>query len=444
MRSDRVVFTGSSYVSHPVLDRLFGGLLKPQEGADLKDARLVVVDARQGVAELEAEGIAQQALNGGVAVLVIAPGTGQLAPLAPLVGVAPNAPAQAVLITPGVAEEGGQRSFEIRRMLYPGVASAKRETAKGPKAEAAPQPPKAARPRPTCHANAAADDVQLGNFVGHVERRAGSGFRRRAAAAPIPPGLKYFLTTVYDDYSFTCSVEIDDETYTNGRGLLTTSYDIWGFLSQSQAGNAQYLIIEATYTLNPGTFAENNEDKRGFGNTNLESALNPSPGVFNPVSHIPTGGENSWNEPMKIEIPYIDPLNGEQFYTFETTVNQTITSFSVKNVSSGAKQGSMWFMNSPCDGSDIMETWEDAFTGDNHLDPLPSACMGVLTALEASAWRTTSVQSGNVRINLIFEWEESLWVGTNCGLIFCYDKDFARYSDDQLDYFDVSFAPIAP
>ena len=435
MRPDRVVFTGRSYVSHPVLDRLFAGLLQPAEGEpDFKHAKLVVVDARQGVAELAEGAVAQQALNAGVALLVIAPGQGQLAPLAPLVGIAPGGPAQAVLITPSVAEAGRQRSFEVRRMNY--RAGTREKPVKKNKGEARPPRPKSAG-QPD-------DDLLLGNFVGHVERRAESGFRPKALADPIPPGLKHFLVHYFDDSSFRSSAEEEGTTYTNGSGLLTTEYEIWGFLSQSASETSQYLIIEGTYTLNPGTAAVNNEDKRGFGNTSLESQLNPSGSIFTPLRHIPTEGVNTWNETMKIEIPYFDTLSGQQVYTFETSVSQTITSFSVKNTSAGDEQGSMWFMNSPCDGSDIEATWEDAFTGDNHLDPLPTACMGVLTALEASAWRTTSLQSGNVRINLEFSWDESLWLGTNCGLVFCYDKDWEAIRDFTLDSFDVNFATIAP
>lgn len=418
MRLDGVLLSGSSTFPHPVLDRLFGGHLEPREGvADLTEYVLVVVDGRLGGDDLAADGIAQRALEAGVAVLVIAPNEGQLAPLASVVGAVSHSPAQAVFIAPS-RHEGEERRFEVRALGYPGTWEPLAVPKEGDGSQRPQQPP---RPRSAGGGAGTHRESALGHFASHVESRVERGYRPVRLLA-FPDGLKWFQTTWSSIHDIEYATE-GDEDFTNGPGSFTLDLTIWGFLSRTPDSESTYVITEGTYTLYPGTLASNDEEARAVMNIKLKNGVRPTPAGFVAVDHIPANGTESWNESFSIDISYQDPFGAYQIYTFEANVSQSIGSWSVQNSSAGTLLGSTWFVSSPVNGLVFPDNRSAAFTGSGHVEPFPSASTGTLLVKDASAWRIDGRYSGS----LLFETDSYAYgwsiFGTACGALFCYNPE---------------------
>lgn len=404
MRLDGVLFTASAYISHPLLDRLFGGSLPAAGDHDgsLGDYRLVVVDARQPGDALAEGGIAQRALQAGVAVLVLAPNQGQMADVTRIVGSGPHSPAQAVFITS--ARRGNGLRYDVKVLGYPALAGWDGKDR---------QPPRLA----------VGQDHVLSDFAIQVESGAERG-AKAMALEQFPDGLRWFMTT----WGITMGLNYQttgEETFKNSGASFTLSYTIWAFLSESPSATNTEVIAEGTLTLNPGTLASNDEEARAVMNMWLKSSLQPWQGSVSAsgTGHIPTSGIDSWSESFEIPISYRDPFGGYDIYTFTADVAQTIPSWSVQNVSNGKDEGSQWYVNSPIDGLTFPEGRSGAFNGSGHVEPFPAACTGRLTVDEASAWSIGGAVNGTLRFKTLTYFNDVSIYGTNCGLAFCYDPE---------------------
>jgi hypothetical protein len=404
MRPDRVFVSGSMSIPHPVSDRLLAGLVpaKPaSEAGDLKGYRLVVVDARLAGGDLAADGIAHRALEAGVAVLVLAPSQGQLQPLGALLGAVSHAPVQAVFIAPATNAE---RRFEVRSLGYPGVAG------NAPGQEQPRRPRKEQR-----------KSLALSRFVSHVESRLERGYEFKARVA-FPDGLRWFSTLWSDEFDFVYATTGETD-WSNGEGLFSFDYTIWAFLNQTPDAEMTYIVTEGTYTCYPGTLASNDEDARCVMTLKLQSGTRPTPEAMEAVDHIPTSGSESWTDSFDLDISYLTPFGSYAIYTFDVSVSQTISSWSVQNTSEGTMARSTWYVNSPVNGLTFPEDQNDAFNGSGHVEPFPSACTGTLTVKDASAWRTPGRYEGSLPFECDAYAHGWSLFGTACGLAFCYDPD---------------------
>jgi len=407
MRLDNVLFTGSTTTSHPLLDRLFGGLLQPpKEGKTgaLDSYRLVVVDARMEGDDLAEGGLAQHALEAGIAVLVIAPNAGQMRALISAVGGGPVHPAQAVFIA--ATREGTGRRFDVKVLGYP-VLSRPKEWKDQP-----------ARLVPQDHR-----DV-IGDFAVQVERGAESG-GKAVGASSFPDGLKWFSTTWNKVTPITYATS-GDENFTNTSASLTHNFTVWAFQNVTSSAVSTYVILQGTSSLYPGTLAQNNDEGRGVMNLWFQSGIAPNNVSVTAVNHIPTNGVNAWAEGFEIPISYKDPFGSYRIYTFTAQVDQAIDSWSVQDTSAAQWLGSKWFVNSPVNGLIFPEDRSGGFTGSGHVEPFPSACTGTLTVKEASAWQINSAFEGTLRIMVDNSIVGFSIYGQSCGLLFCYDPESAE------------------
>jgi hypothetical protein len=402
MRPDRVLFAGSVYWSHPVLDRMFAGSLEPEANPQLGDHHLVVVDARLGGDSLSEEGIVQRALQAGVAVLVIAPAAGQLSSLT-LLGVRPGMPAQAVFILPGRSEP---RQYHVRVLGYP------------------------VTPDPT-------GPTVLADFATSVERGVEHGFV--APRADFPDGLKwsYAVWDYVQPFTIATTGSKSDENFTNGAGSLTMSCELWSFLSIYRGVTTTYVVMQDTQTMNPGSLASNDQEARAVVTLWLESGWAPQPTTFIHNDHIPQSGTDNWDESFEITIHYVDPFGAEQAYLYTARVVQSITSWSVTNASAGLMQGSTWYVNSPVDGMRFPEDRHQAFTGSGHVEPFPTASTQTLSVKEASAWKAGGEYSGALRFDLLQRVRSASIYGTNCGKLFCYDPESRQVITKVEGWFDI-------
>jgi hypothetical protein len=451
MLTDHVIHSGASYVPHPVLDKLFGGSLPPNGNASVKDvgsAVLVVVDARLGSADLEPGGVGRQALEAGVPLLIIAPNEGQLSSLSTLIGVTPETAAQAAFIVSSSNESEKGKRFRGTLLGYrpqeveEGYVGGENPQVTEKKAAAQKGKHGGSHPCGCGGREARAVDTEVSNYTTLIE----SSLTRAWTPQPLalPDGLKYFQTTWTNVSYFTSTGTDDDHTFTNGQGSLSIAYTVWGFLSQSASSTSQYLIIEGSYNLNPGTLAGNDDETRGWLNVLLQSNVAPTSGNFNPTGHVPTNGVDSWNETLTLSISYANPLGGYQIYTYQGTVNQTIGSWSVQNSSSGTSEGSMWFVNTPLNGSNIDNDASDAFTSGGHVETFPSASTGTVTANEINSWSTSTLQTGNVTVSVNMAWTEAVFYATSCGLLVCYRWNVMWLNWTFKPTFSVNFASLNP
>ncbi|HEX6095552.1 MAG TPA: hypothetical protein VF432_04435 [Thermoanaerobaculia bacterium] len=426
MLTDRVLLIGTSAVSHPVTDDLFGGLLAPgpAEIGPLDRYLLVVVDARLSSSGLEEDGIAQKALRAGVALLILGPAEGQLAPLAAVLGAVPDVPAQAVFVCRS-SNAGEEHRFEATALAYgptPGRDGLAHADDSNQAAQAKAEHVEPDEPAGGTRDGAAGSrqETAVGAFTTFLQSRLTSGY----APAPVnlPDGLKFFRVPWNFMSGFSSQgTGQDSVSYRNGPGRITASLVIWGFLNQTKTSNAQYLVVEASYDVDPGRLAQSDDEGRGFASTLLVGNTRPVPPQFAPVGHVPTNGVNSWDETLKIDISYQDPATeGYQLYTFTSTVNQTITDWSVQNEGSGTVLGAEWFMNAPANGADLQSTYKNAFTLWGGVKSLPSASTGTLNAREASAWITNTVLKGRIGISVQLETQQTIFYSFRCGLAICY------------------------
>ena len=427
MLTDGVLLIAESSIPHPVTDSLFGGRLAPtaEEIGPLNNYLLVIVDARQSSSAFGEGSLAQKALRAGVALLILSPAEGQLAPLATVIGAVPDAPAQAVFVCRN-GNAGEDNRFEATVLACDPIRG-ERGFADNKDSEAAPQAKAeglvADQPSCVCREDKTSyQETVVGSFTTLIQSRLSTGTSYAPTAVALPDGLKFFRSQYNFMSGFTSRATGDDGVdYKNGPGSLAGSLIVWGFLDQTATSNAQYLVVEASYNLNPGSLAQYDDEGRGFANTLLVSNIRPLPSEFAAIQHIPTNGVNSWDETLKLDINYKDPLSGSyQIYPFTANVNQTIVDWSVQNQSAGPRLGSQWFMNAPADGADLLNTYTNAFTTWGGVKSLPSASTGTLAVREASAWITKTVMTGRVGISTPVDMQSTIFYSFRCGLLVCY------------------------
>ncbi len=446
MLRDRVLFTGTSLVSHPVLDRLFGGKLEVSDNAKLRDIGghlLLVVDARLGTSDLGRDGVARKALLEGVPVLILSPNEGQLDELTDIIGAAPSSPSQAVFIAPN-----GNRSeptrFEASILGYPPEPGELRTLKRDTQREGE-DPSHRRKGGCGCAERKAATpgDTAMAKFITRIESR----LTRPYSPAPLemPAGLEYIQTTWNPSTSFSTGDCDEDRCFDNGQGSIAFSFTVWGFLSQTASSNTQYLVIEATYNVNPGSLAGDDDETRGWVNTREKSSVTPTSGGFALVDHIPNNGTDSWSDSFTLKIGYKSGVDGSyQIYDFNANVTQSIDSWSVQNVSQQSRGGSQWYVNSPLNGSNVDDSWTDAFTTWGHVEEFPSASTGTITLKEVSAWQTSQLQTGAFTVSATLTYELCVFWASSCGLLICYAGEAMIKPRSWAQNFTVNFSSINP
>lgn len=408
MRLDGVLFTGGTVISHPLLDRMFGGCLVParEPAGALGDYKLVIVDARQPGDDLSEGGVARRALEAGVALLVIAPNEGQMAAITRIAGCGPRTPEQAVLIA---SDRAGGRCREVRVLGYPILP---RWDGNGP------QPPRVTVDQ----------DRVLGEFAIAVERAAERG--AKLEIPQFPDGLKWFMTRWLKTVSVTYGTS-GEEKFGNSGSSISVDYTIWAFQNMMASGTTTDVIAQGTLDLNPGTLASNTDQARAVMSLWFKSHVEPWYGTkaLTGGDHIPTDGVDSWDDYFEIPIQYKDPFGNDQIYPFRADVVQAITGWSVQNTSNLSEQGSQWFVNTPISGITFPENRTAAFTLSGYVEPFPSACTNTLAVDEASAWTFDGVITGEVELIGDFSFRAASLYATNCGLLACYDSENEQMED---------------
>ena len=157
------------------------------------------------------------------------------------------------------------------------------------------------------------------------------------------------------------------------------------------------------------------------------------------VANIATTGS------VTIPISYLNPLGGYDIWNYEGSVNNTISSWSGSADSSGATLGGKYWMTSPCNGSDMNDTWQDAFTTWGHVKDLPAASTNTLSANSISAWVSNSILSGNQSVSGLFQWFASWLYGSNHspGMYWTWHA-YINGSFSWQPGFTVDFSPITP
>ena len=412
MRLDRVLFTGSVSPSHPLLDRMFGGSLRPMEAGDPASYDLVVVDGQQGGGHLAEGGTAHRALAAGVAVLVVAPNEDQCSDLTKIVGSGPVIPVQAVFVTPSRNEGEARRRYDVRALGF--VTDRHILGGSWGMNDAIPD---GARKR--VRASAKAGDVALTEYIAHIERRVEQGFRP-VALAEMPAGLKWSFSTWDYVMGFTYATGGDDP-FTNGAGSLTFTMDFRTFLSQTETLTQTYVVMQGSYALNPGGLAEDGPEGRCVMNMWMSSGVKPEPAGFAIVDHIPTSGDNSWSGDFTVRIFYAMPTGGTGEYEYPVSVKQDISGWSVQESSDGTQLGSRWYVNTPVNGITFPEeNRRGAYNGAGHIEPFPSACTTTVTLQDASAWRVDGEYTGRLWLACDFEAKGDSVYATGCALGLCF------------------------
>lgn len=445
MIADQVFVCGTGVLSHPVtyLFHLPSGAAHGAPNASiLGDRSLVLADCRlnaaQDIAAWVGEGLAQKR-----PVLLLCPSVDTLAALKGRVGILPHAAGAALLIA-ARQNSSGLMNFEVSTLEY--TAAAGNEQSLGGPAAAAKggQAPKGHDSQIEC---ACTDFATLGTMFVQAEavdafkirvERAMEGKFASVGAEPTPPtGLKYFLQVINQSIPFTYS----GSGVSNGAGALTLTWTVWGFLSQSQQSNAQYLSVEGQLSLAPGSLHADNQCDRGYGNGYLKATLTAP---LNYTASVPTSGDGTFSGTVSIPISYKSPLGGYQIWNYSSSVNNTVSSWSCRSLSSGNALGAMWWMNSPCNGSNINDTWRDAFTFWGHVNGFTGASSGSLGVNTVFAWNTSTLLTGYQNIGTSFEWEGARFYGSSCspGVYWYINAPYGIWSNQTG--FSVDFTSINP
>jgi hypothetical protein len=444
MSRSRTLLTSPLVLSHPVSQAL--GLSAADRDSkpsskQIEESGLVVVDCRQtSPAELAAGGgLVQDALAGGKPLLFLEPGTPHTEALCDAVSGCPQEP-QSALLVQGRTNPSGLRDFDVAGLGHPLEAGPGAETAADsrlPRNGDAETSHCRCTPSGQGRSPLALSPESLDGFVARVRRQVDAK-ASPAQDSTIPTGLKYFQQNIAQSYSFT----YQSASYTQpGAGALDLSWSVWGFLSQSQSANSQVLIVQAAYSLSPGTLIANNDEDRGFVNCYLNASAKPS---FAAYQYQPTSACDSWSGTVSVPISYLSPTGGYQVYTFESSVNNSVTDWCVQNISSGSSQGSQWYMNSPCNGADVGDDWQDAFDWTGKVESMPSASTGTLSVNAVSAWNTSTLQTGYVSVPASLQWEGAHFYSSSCGLIGCYKINCGFSSKSWNPSWSFNFGPLNP
>jgi len=443
---ENILLVAEQYLTHPVLAKLGLGpssAIPPSKVSQIDSYTLIIFDCRLANPEELASKheLFLRSVTAGKPTLLLCPSRAHLQAINSQLGACPTEPSAAVLFASSI-NPAGIRNTEISSLSYNiPVSDTEHESARS---RAADQADINEQSRSSCNCRGGqigetfVDGQSVDRFVGRLARYVESGAVIEPEAGPIPTGLKYFRNTFHISAPFTYC---QGGACNNTSGSIDLTWTVWGFLDQRRDGNSQYLVVESNYTLYPGQLRSNGETDRGFGNAFVYSGITPP---LSPYKHQPVDGNNSWSGEVKIDISYKDPFNAYQIYTYENTVNQTINSWSVKGTSSGSKLGSQWYMNSPCDGSNIPGAWQNAFDFWGHVKDLPGSTTGSLGAYEISSWTTNNLLKGYQPIGGDYGWEGVRFWGDPCTPGVCWQIHAGWNWFYWNPGFSVDFTPINP
>lgn len=403
MSEPSILSTQTPKMHHPVLSRLGSRPGSP----------LTIVDCRvDNLGEQVGEGGRMRAaVEAGTPVLLLQPSAADLGALDGSVGLLPSEPKQAVLIASRV-NSAGIREHEVVCLSYPAApADPEQGGAWSRSGEVAAPAPEGFERVPEESGSAALDA-----FLGHVE--AAIENRRTAGQNDPPTGLKYFRHLYTDLVSFRYRYD-PWKVQNRSDGLVKVSWQIWGFLAQSEGTNEQYLAIEASHELQTGLPQWNDYTGRGFGTYRCENDLLASETStatpLRPVGHVPASGSNSWAADLKVPISYKDPLGGYRIWNFETRVVESLDKYSVVSSGTGNRLGSTWYLHDPVNGRERDNVnWSDAFTWNSHVKAFPHNYIGTLPTKSASVWRAPRIFEGRVDLSETVDHAGGLPYGTLC------------------------------
>jgi len=447
MIQQQIFVCGDGLLSHPVSYLFHLGEDTPRgrpDKAALRDARLILADCRT-VEAGEIAGWVRSGLEAERPILLLCPGPDTLGALRGTVGILPQRGVAALLISAS-RNASGLTDFRVEALEYSAVAAG---------AGAADAPSRAAREGGKAPADdapiacACIDFASLGSafvdpaaadlFKVHVERTMD---RRRHEAVALdntpPTGLKYFLQTLTSTSSFTYS---QGGTSNKSAGAATFTWTVWGFLNQTQQTNSQYLVVEGRISVNAGSLHANDECDRGFGNAYVLGTLTAP---MSPQAFVPTSGSGTFSGTVSIPISYKSPTGGYQIWTYTGSISNTVDKWSCKSISSGASLGAQWWMTDPCDGSNVPDKWEDAFSTWGHVGDLSGASSGSLDVNTISSWFSNTLLTGYQNVNGSFQWEGARFWGSSCspGMYWKINAGWNWFY--YYPNFSVDFTPINP
>jgi hypothetical protein len=108
----------------------------------------------------------------------------------------------------------------------------------------------------------------------------------------------------------------------------------------------------------------------------------------------------------------------------------------------------MWWMDSPCNGSNLNDSWSDAFTTWGHVNSFSGASNGTLNVSAIGAWVSTSLLNGYQQVNSAFGWCGARFWGSSCspGMYWGTNAQWQVWSwgDKGGLGFSVDFSPLQP
>ena len=446
MIQDSIFVAGTGMLAHPVsyLFHLQPGVANG-DPSSAKDKLLVIADCRlhspdEIAAWLDATDTTRSA------VLLLCPNSTHMEMVSARFAITPIVPPAALLIRSRLREDGAPHHF-VRALQYTATMGSTDEAeANSAAADKAGRTPPPEHPM-DCDCT---DFEALGKVF--VSPEAVDSFKLAVEHAmegslpqdtePQPPtGLKYILTSFTSNIPFTYS---QGGKSNKGAGSADFTWTVWGFLFQSASENKQILYVGGALNLSAGTLYSNDDCDRGFGNTYLTGTLN-APSPFTKIDFDPSSGSGSWSGSMTIPISYKSPTGGYQIWNFDQSFSNSVSSWDVKSVSSGNNLGAMWWMTSPCDGSNVSDQWKHAFSTWGHVGSLTGASSGSLDVNSMAAWQTTTLQSGNVYLPGNFGWQGARFWGSSCspGMYWKINAGWTWYSN-QNPGFTVNFASLQP
>src|SRR5215471_6068497 len=446
MIQQEIFVCGESILSHPVtfLFHLDDSVHKGEPTKKvLADLKLVIADCRVALAKKIAEWV-DVALSVHKPVLLLCPDADTLADLHKHVGVLPILPVAALLIK-RTKNESGLMNFAVDALDYSETESKSGSDSGPSRSGAREKKPASAASQMEC---ACTDYATLSRVfvdasaVDTFKMKVETAMEKKEGLAPRdgtpPTGLKYFLHVFSTNFSFTYS----GAGASNKPGNATFTWTVWGFLNQTAQSNSQYLSVEGRINVYAGELHRNDSCDRGFGNAYVRGTLTAP---MNALAFVPTSGSGDFSGTVDIPISYKSPLGGYQIWNYNSSMNNKIDSWSCKAISSAASLGAQWWMNRPCDGSNVPDKWKDAFSFWGHVHDFTGASSGSLDVNSISAWVTPTLLTGYQTISGDFSWEGAHFWGSSCspGMYWGINAYWMWFYNANPG-FRVDFTPINP
>ncbi|HEX8308949.1 MAG TPA: hypothetical protein VF645_11100 [Allosphingosinicella sp.] len=435
----KLVYVGDEYLPHPVTDRLGTRTLTvvdPNQLRQIESADLLIYDCRRNLSDdlADADGYLRKALQAGTPVLFLSPAANDHKGIGAIAGGALAIPSVATLVVvrPGA---GGKRADHYA-LCYPPTGLGDSETRRDG-SDQNERTPACCDDRPPPKRV----DPSLLAFIRKAKQLAAAK-QVPATVEDIPTGLVY----VFQTYSCYAPFTYSGDGNSNGAGSLTVSLTVWGFLNQSASQSSQVLGIQSTYSLNPGSLYDDDDQGTGFVNCYLQGVITPSSssGSFNFIDQAPTTGANSWTETAQTIVNYAPATGGFDTYTYTTTITEALDSWSVQPETSGSSVGPMWYLNSPCNGSDIPNTWSDAFNWHDEVEGFPGPSTGALGTSASAIWGTSNLVTGSVNIGAALGWEGTWFDSEDCFLGICSSTSAYWNWWTWNPVFWIDFTPLQP